>query len=72
MIEIDNNTSSVDGNITRNILWSSLLHDTQGKLTKEMFVLPDKVRDTPVDFSIYIITEDIGQNSLTVRRADIV
>jgi aldose sugar dehydrogenase len=65
--------SDVDTTIkSKNILWSSYLHNTSGKLTNETFILPDVIANKPVEFRLYVITEEDGQHTLTIKKANIV
>ena len=65
--------SDVDTTIkNKNILWSSLLHDTSGKLTNESFILPENIVNKPVEFRLYAITEGKGEHTLTIKKANIV
>jgi aldose sugar dehydrogenase len=57
---------------TKNILWSSILHNTSGKLTSESFILPDEVANKPVEIRLYVITEGKGEHTLTIKKANIV
>jgi aldose sugar dehydrogenase len=68
---IDN--SDVDTTIkSKNILWSSFLHNTSGKPTNETLVLPPEIANKPVEFRFYIVTEGEGQHTLTIKKANIV
>jgi aldose sugar dehydrogenase len=69
--QIIENSSSYNTNGTKKILWSSLLHNTSGKLTSETFILPD-VANKAVEFRFYVITEGKGEHTLTIKKANIV
>ena len=57
---------------SNNVLWSSYLHNTSGKLTNEKFVLSPEIANKPVEFRLYIITEEDGEHTLTIKKASIV
>jgi aldose sugar dehydrogenase len=59
-------------NKSNNVLWSSQLHNTLGKLTNETFILSPEIANKPVEFRLYIITEEEGQHTLTIKKANIV
>jgi aldose sugar dehydrogenase len=57
---------------SKNILWSSFLHNTSGKPTNETFVLPPEIANKPVEFRLYVITGEEGQHTLGIKKANIV
>jgi len=69
MIEFRENDHANEMN---KVLWSSLLHDTSGKLTNDSFILPDNKLNKPVEFRLYVITDNNGKAALSIKRADIV
>jgi aldose sugar dehydrogenase len=57
---------------SNDLLWSSYLNNTSGKLTNETFVLSPEIANKPVEFRLYIITEENGEHTLTIKKAYIV
>jgi glucose/arabinose dehydrogenase len=57
---------------SNDLLWSSYLNNTSGKLTNETFVLSPEIANKPVEFRLYIITEEDGEHTLTIKKASIV
>jgi aldose sugar dehydrogenase len=72
LAQIRENSDVDTTNNSKNILWSSYLHNTSGKLTNETFVLSPEIANKPVEFRLYIITEEEGQHTLTIKKANIV
>lgn len=61
--------SEVRDNVTNTVLWSSRLNDTNGQLSNNTFALPGTMLNKPIEFRLYIITNETGQHSLDVKKA---
>jgi len=62
-------SSEVRDNMTNTVLWSSKLTNTNGQLSNNTFALPFTMLNKPVEFRLYIITNETGQHSLDVKKA---
>jgi len=55
------------------ILWTSFLNDTSGKILKDSFLLPSNVLNKPIEVRLYIITEGGPTHSiLSLKNSNIV
>jgi hypothetical protein len=50
------------------ILWNSRLNTPDGQSKIGTFFVPSDVSNIPVELRIYIITEDTGEHSLTIKN----
>jgi hypothetical protein len=63
--------SEVRDNVTNSVLWSSKLTNTNGQLSNNTFALPGNMLNKPVEFRLYIITNETGQHNLDVKNASL-
>ena len=63
--------AEVRDNKSSEVLWSHGLNNTRGQLSDQFFVLPATVLNKPVEFRLYIITEGVGEHSMTVKKASL-
>jgi hypothetical protein len=77
-LDLDYTSQSLSGNATfnveildndGNIMWGTILTNTDGNLADETFILPNTIVDKPVEFRLYVITDGTGEHILTVRNA---
>jgi hypothetical protein len=50
------------------ILWSSRLNTPDGQSKIGTFFVPNDVSNIPVELRLYIITQDAGEHSLTIKN----
>lgn len=50
------------------VLWTSPLHNTLGVPKNESFILPNNVVGVPVEFRIYITTDQPGEHKITFEK----
>ena len=61
--------SEVRENVTGTVLWSIRLNNTNGQWSTGTYTLPSTTLDRPVEFRLYIITNETGLHSLDVKKA---
>lgn len=61
--------SEVRDNSSNKILWSKFLNNTDGQFVNQNFSLPSNIKNIPLEFRLYIVTNTAGEHALDVKRA---
>jgi hypothetical protein len=61
--------SEVRGNSSNKILWSKFLNNTDGQFVSQGLFLPSIIKNIPLEFLLYIVTNTFGEHSLDVKKA---
>lgn len=63
--------AEIRDNKTNEILWTGPLDNTSGQFRNQVFVIPDSILNTQVEFRLYIITNGPGEHGMTIKNATI-
>ena len=61
--------SEVRDNSSNKVLWSTFLNNTNGRFVDQNFTLPSNIKNIPLEFRLYIVTNNVGEHALDVKRA---
>lgn len=61
--------SEVRDNSSNKILWSNFLNNTNGQFVDQNFTLPSDIKNKPLEFRLYIVTNSEGEHALDVKKA---
>lgn len=61
--------SEVRDNSSNKVLWSDFLNNTNGRFVDQNFTLPSDIKNKPIEFRLYIVTDSVGEHALDVKKA---
>jgi hypothetical protein len=61
--------SEVRDNSSNKVLWSNFLNNTNGRFVDQNFTLPSDIKNKPLEFRLYIVTNSEGEHALDVKKA---